>query len=257
MEEKKADTIFHYTSFETLQKIVENKTIRLNCLRNVDDDEEATTTDFGPQKDYFFVSCWTKNSVESIPMWTMYVESDFAVRIELPKQFLVLDLNKKGQVTNHLNPDAVCYPIHRGTGRGSEFLSEVVYREEPKSTVTRSLRGIFNDDYIKNIGLLKRNGWQFQEEVRFILQAVPQKYIRTVRRECSEYQAFAEVIINNDASDIEYIDLPFDEDWLSDTNLMLGPSTTPDHEIELRKYVNRMVPGYRGEITRSKHWIKR
>lgn len=56
--------IYHYTSIDTLEKILSNRTIRFNNLNNVDDLEERF---YSPYSKYVFVSCWTDSPVESIP----------------------------------------------------------------------------------------------------------------------------------------------------------------------------------------------
>lgn len=77
--------LYHYTSVETLVLILKNKTIRFSNLASVDDIEEQGTEDFGDFGRYCFVSCWTKDSEESIPLWNMYTPDMTGVRIRLPE----------------------------------------------------------------------------------------------------------------------------------------------------------------------------
>jgi hypothetical protein len=64
--------VFHYTSLESLALILKARTLRFTRLDRVDDVSEAQQLagiNFGQ---YFFVSCWTQETKESIPQWNMY-----------------------------------------------------------------------------------------------------------------------------------------------------------------------------------------
>ena len=60
--------LYHYTTIDTLALILKNKTIRFNRLDKVDDVEEDAFSNGVHLGQYIFVSCWTKNSEESIPL---------------------------------------------------------------------------------------------------------------------------------------------------------------------------------------------
>ena len=77
--------LYHYTSLETLALILSNKTICFNNLLNVDDIEEAETQDMGNFGRFLYVSCWTDDEKESIPLWNLYTPNMHGVRIKLPK----------------------------------------------------------------------------------------------------------------------------------------------------------------------------
>lgn len=66
-------TLYHYTSLETLALILTNKSLCFNTLLNVDDIEEAETSDMGLFGKYVYVSCWTDEAQESIAMWQLYI----------------------------------------------------------------------------------------------------------------------------------------------------------------------------------------
>jgi hypothetical protein len=248
------DKIYHYTSFDTFQKIVENGVIRFNSLMNVDDAEEGFLLDTQSQAPYTFVSCWTSQKREIIPLWKMYVNSPFAVRIEFSPDFLKPQFFKKHFIANHTNRNAYVFLFHRGE-RGTEFLSKVVYKEQPRIQMYKDVRGLMTQGYIEDYALTKNERWEFQEEVRFVLQAVPIKQLRP-RRGSSLYNTCQEVIINNDPTDIQFIDMAYDKICLMSAGIMLGPSTTTEHENELREYLSTHLPEYHGEISRSGAFIR-
>lgn len=80
----KPEYLYHYTSLETLALILENRTICFNSLLNVDDIEESETSDLKNFGKYVYVSCWTDEKDEMIPMWNLYTPDMHGVRIKLP-----------------------------------------------------------------------------------------------------------------------------------------------------------------------------
>ena len=87
--------IHQYTSIDSLALILKNKTIRFKRLDKMDDIEEAALSNAGIHLGGFmFVSCWTYNENESIPLWRMYTPTTKGVRISLDK-----DMFKKHIVT--------------------------------------------------------------------------------------------------------------------------------------------------------------
>lgn len=246
--------IFHYTSFETFKLIIKNKTIRFNSLKNVDDYEEGLTTDVGHKSQYFFASCWTRDDEESIPLWTMYVKDRFAVRIEIDSNFIYPEINKNHQIINHTNDNACCYPIIREGGK-PEFFSDVVYQEEPKVNMFLNYYGMISPEYIKGFCLLKRKSWAFQKECRFLLQASPKSHSYR-RSDEIPYWNHYESIVNNDPTDIEFIDVLYDSNKMKKANFMLGPSTTAEDFNEFILFINETIDDFEGDVTRSKVLIR-
>lgn len=94
--------IYHYTNLESLALILKNKTIRFNRLDKVDDIEEGNAESLGVRFcKYVFVSCWTENPEENIPLWKMYGGDFGGVRIsveqEMFQEYVVSDLDFGGQ----------------------------------------------------------------------------------------------------------------------------------------------------------------
>lgn len=85
MENMAEDFLYHYTTIEKLALILKNKTIRLMPLDKMDDVQEAKTKDFKNLGRYVFVSSWTEDETESIPMWNLYSDLSCGVRIGLKK----------------------------------------------------------------------------------------------------------------------------------------------------------------------------
>ena len=66
------DFLYHYTNIETLALILSNHTFRFRSLDQMDDLQEKETSDLKNVGQFCFISSWTDDSTESIPMWNMY-----------------------------------------------------------------------------------------------------------------------------------------------------------------------------------------
>lgn len=96
------NTLKHYTSIDTLEKILESKKIRFNRFDRMDDQTETEGLPELMKKSYF-LSCWVDEKRESIPQWKMYAEK--GVRIELTRRWY-----KKHRIHIH-NSDEVIYKL--------------------------------------------------------------------------------------------------------------------------------------------------
>ena len=77
--------LYHYTNIETLALILQNHTFRFNSLDKMDDLQEQETADFKNVGLFCYISSWTDDVDESIPMWNMYTSINSGVRIKLKK----------------------------------------------------------------------------------------------------------------------------------------------------------------------------
>ncbi|MBC2576593.1 DUF2971 domain-containing protein [Peptostreptococcus canis] len=93
-EEKIPDYLYHYTTIDNLALILKNKTIRFNSLDKMDDLQEQESQDFKTACKLVFVSSWTDDETESIPMWNMYASLYNGVRIKLKSNPFQVYANK-------------------------------------------------------------------------------------------------------------------------------------------------------------------
>ena len=77
-----AINLAHYTSISTFFKIMRGKRLKFNRIDRVNDLTEKTL--LGAEGEYrrVFVSCFSQNLQESIPMWKMYTPKDNGVMIK-------------------------------------------------------------------------------------------------------------------------------------------------------------------------------
>ena len=193
--------IHHYTNIDVLALILKNRTLRFNRLDQVDDPEESNFVsngvNIGP---YAFVSCWTEEKEESIPMWKMYTREKWGVRLSLEKDGLFktyTDHEKfthNGLVSTNFGPPIkFLFPTEERwnqTKYTPPFLTEdydkchfyrkVEYVDDITSYAYNSV--LFTD--VSNnrrkmeimtdkVGGYKNKRWAFQEESRFVLFFLP------------------------------------------------------------------------------------
>lgn len=216
--------IYHYTSISTLALILKNQTIRFTSLKNVDDLQEMMSAEEKEYGKYCFVSCWTYEARESIPMWKMYSDSMKGIRIGLPEfPFQDFDDNhgKKTYVPPPFERDNYfIYPAY-----SDMFLTPVQYSDEPCDLFTK----VENSDGISFNSLsfsCKSKFWDFQKECRyklFIIPSVPYKE-NGVRLGMPNY--LEQVRMCPDLN-INYFDLEIKPDLLKQIELITGPAIKP------------------------------
>lgn len=239
------DRIFHYTTLETLKLILSNKTIRLNSLTNVDDKLEGFSIDFGDMAKYIYVSSWTKDADENIPLWYMYTDKMSGIRIEADSDFLVLETDSEDKITNIINSNLIAYLIK--SGKNGSFLTPVKYTNFFSSCINGP-RGYINENII-DIGIIKPTAWSFQNEYRFRIYGINKKYL--VNFGDNNFQRFFNAILNNKPNDISFVDVKFDINKFNTANFMLGPNTLDSDYLKLRSIVNEYLPNHSGQIQRS------
>lgn len=190
--------LYHYTSLESLALILKNRTIRLNPLDKMDDLQERKAADIKDIGKYVFVSSWTDDPTESIPMWKMYTDSTSGVRIKLRKNpFIWRDIyvgdlaretgmpfrpfpNSDGRIHTFID---LVRMVKNGfcavEGLSGEVLQKVTYTDDISLLEPRVFR---QDSKGKTLslgllGLHKSTYWSFQREWRYRMLIVPMKYL--------------------------------------------------------------------------------
>jgi hypothetical protein len=260
LEVKVSDFIYHYTTIEALASILSNKTIRFNSLRKVDDMEEAITKDNGNLQDYSFVSCWTKNKIESIPLWKMYSSDMTGIRIGVENNFLTpkhgyYSTNEgcfkiaDSKVLNITNKDIVClsYGFLRDveySDSQQSFLTQIDIRDEPPKEIPK-----FDSDKIATV---KKKAWEFQDEVRFILHAMSESNADKSDREIYVFSKLE----GKNKPNVDYIDMTFELETLKNMEILIGPKASYGCEIIINSLIEKYLPGYKVFIKKSELKIR-
>jgi len=256
--------IHHYTSIESLALILKNKTIRLNRLDRVDDMEEASLVSSGIKlSQYTFVSCWTYNEKESIPLWKMYAGKEMhGVRISMEKDMFkkvrVFSGNYKGvNILAHEDGGLTILPIEKALTKEyiiipfceneNHFFRKVVYINNIDDYVKNSVKRIPLSDgtseieiKLLDVGTYKHKRWEFQEECRFVLNIFP----NTIGS--LDYGMVSNNVMNNIvqniAPKINFYDLEIGQEMLSNICITLSPTCTVSEKIIVESLVHEFAP---------------
>ena len=255
--------IYHYTTIETLALILKNKTIRFSRLDILNDLEEGHISSSGVDVGKLaFVSCWTENTEEGIPLWTNYGKGCMGVRIALEKDMfkdyewseehfkqnntLRIPIYANGTFGKFKIPfkDIMTkgYTMYPPT-KIEDFYFPIQYVKDMKSFVGKSVSTNLNQiENINNtmIGRYKHNRWEFEKEARFILYKYPidtEEYLRNPSAE-----TLSNRFINNHFDNCTFYDMHLKDDIFDSLEVILSPSANECHKIIVESLLKQYAP---------------
>lgn len=254
--------IYHYTNLESLALILKNKTIRFNRLDKVDDLEEGNVESLGVKFcKYVFVSCWTETEEESIPLWKLYGGEYGGIRISLEqkmfKEYVVSDLKignmqSKGVVLSKIPPQDMINPafyfIPIQDYENDMFYRHVRYVDNITSFTKDAIRidnihGDRGDMHVttKIFGYYKNIRWQFQDEVRFVLCALPiNPMLEGGNPEISSI--VMQSLLGNKSLPFHYYDMSLKDDAFDNLEITLSPSATEAQKLIVQALIEKYAP---------------
>ena len=190
--------LYHYTSISNFALILKNRTICFNPLSKMDDPDEEIGIEFGKRKNvgkHLYVSCWTDEEKESIPMWNQYAGSMHGVRICLPIMLFKHYGYGKGEygasrdtvmhidMAKYYHEDKITFPqdVTYGPIEYTEDES-ILYPDYKKiistGKVIKTEEGYYTAErkqyyQLAMLGKHKRTAWSFQKEWRYLIYTIP------------------------------------------------------------------------------------
>lgn len=254
--------VYHYTTIENLALILKNRTIRLNRLDKVDDLEENAISNGVNLGQYIFVSCWTEDPEESIPLWKMYAGINNGVRIgldvEMFQTYLLHDLTTEyyprceGSILSYIpqddykSPDFLITPLYSI----SDFYRKVEYVDNVNKYVDDAFKLVkegtevknFNVEYNK-IGRYKNKRWSFQKESRFVIGVFPFNlyYLKEEEMEATFINSYKD----NKTLPFSFYDMHLKEDVINNIEITLSPGATESQSIIIGSLCNQYAQGAR------------
>lgn len=187
--------LYHYTNVSTLALILKYQNIKFSSLDSLDDSEEEMVKDKQEYGKYCFVSSWTADVYESIPMWSMYTNICEGIRIRLPKEPFKEYFVAQNDVRTHLNQNdcniegngfkAVVPPeeifdreYYIPTIYQSNLLKKIKYTDDIKELYPQIVEFSNGNTTLKmeSLGECKNKYWSFQNEWRYKLIIFPFGY---------------------------------------------------------------------------------
>lgn len=263
--------IHHYTNIESLAMILSTRKIRFNRLDRMDDLEEGRVEAQGiPLGKYTYVSCWTEDEEESIPLWNMYAGKEMGVRISLPQDmfrdysfldgFCGLDVSEKCQSMDS-NPISLIWKIPGSEYKNKNYLIIPIESNKPTTfyqriqyvddvlSMTKQLAEQVDEDVesyynldLGNVGTLKHRRWEFQKESRFLIRIIP------TNGEISLFKPQEWLAKLKDAFDtkmephFETYDLSLKDEALDQLEVTLSPSITTGQRVIVESLLKQYAP---------------
>ena len=262
--------LYHYTSIETLALILKYHTIRFNSLDKMDDLQEQQTADIKNIGQFCYISSWTDDPAESIPMWNMYASLNLGVRIKLRKNpFKVYgntaeDLSKvvKAPITDnsHGKPLQTVIPLTEMFSKGfisiqamnKHLLCKVEYTDDTNKLYPRILKeegGSFSLA-LGELGKYKNLHWKFQSEWRYILNILPLDLNQPVEKSMLESQIMANKMkLGLEKQPFPYYDMYISDEAFEDMEVTLSPRISGGSKIIVQSLVEKYNPS--AKLTKS------
>lgn len=258
------DYLYHYTSVDSLALIFKHKTIRLNSLDKMDDLQEQKTADISNFGKYFFVSSWTSDKTESIPMWRMYTNPQSGVRIKLRKNPFKWTtttgsdfIEKLGYIPD--NTSTVTYSqntflnlaemmkmgVYCAQAWNGDILHEVIYTSdknllEPQVAKTegQGLSISFGE-----LGRYKNMHWVFQKEWRYLMSFIPMDFSVSTDDMYKKFQKTAiNILAGTETLPINYFDLEIDNKYFEEMEITPSPQMSAGYRTLLDDLVEKYNP---------------
>lgn len=259
------ESLYHYTTVDTLKLILKNKTFRFTSLEFVDDLEEAETEDFGNLGRFCYVSCWTENSEESISMWKEYTDPKQGIRIKLPKYIFETEHNigfsdkQMQQMNMPMLKSRNLYPLEYTKGVAEiewenkvKFmpqivkLSPVTYTQDPELLHTSVYSETDSNITLetKLIGKFKSTIWRYQKEWRYHLFTLPLGMFTIAQNTLNGIAVDPATILKSMKEkniDYKYFDIPFNTDYLNGIEIVMSPQIEEKAQKELKSITQNIV----------------
>lgn len=256
--------LYHYTSIESLALILKNRTIRLNPLDKMDDLQEQKTADVENLGKFVFVSSWTEDAKESIPMWKMYTTPTSGVRIKLRKNPFVWHGTYAKDVANKLgvpltldsDPNAklrtfldLSELFDKGylspQAFGGDILKAVEYTDEISKlepTVSKIQDGRV-EICISSLGGVKNTHWDFQKEWRYIMFFMSMNYKVGPEAMSALFSvSVTKMVQGKEPPPFRYYDLEIDSKYFDEMEIVCSPQITSGNRVILEALIEKYNP---------------
>lgn len=255
----------HYTTIETLALILDSKKIRFNRLTNVDDVQESKNYGKYDLSSFIYISCWTTNDEESIPLWKMYTADMKGVRITFdgspfhmrkpdPSEMPNLKINIFGNTLSpipfnqmmseqyYIMPD---FLMEEHFGKRVKYVDDVtgIYENSVDLQVQPNGQASMQTPIASNLAIHKNKVWSFQEEYRYNLLAYPPPPNGYSSKNINEISNNAiKSVYLGIAPQTEFIDLDICPKKFSNMSITLGPLCSYADELLVKALLEKYSP---------------
>ncbi|MCD8005847.1 MAG: DUF2971 domain-containing protein [Oscillospiraceae bacterium] len=257
---KSEEYLYHYTSIEALALILKNRTIRFNSLDKMDDLQEKETADIKNIGQFCYISSWTDDSSESIPMWNMYASMNLGVRIKLPKNPFKVYVNTDSELSQafseqidiQIQGDSLetIIPLAEMLSKGfispqamdRQLIHKVEYTDDSEKLYPHILANDGDHFMIKigELGLYKNLHWEFQREWRYILSVFP---LNLLKDSIKDFQQIANRMrLGLEKQPFPYYDMTISDETFSDMEITLSPRISSGSRVIVQSLIEKYNP---------------
>lgn len=172
----------HYTTIDSLFKIICDKTLKLNNIKNLNDKLESSIISEKNLDDLVFVSSFS-HTQESIPLWHMYTEPKYGVNIKFN-----FSTSKRNIIESLYDSNRSIYGIKTNPYEKKEYFKlfqRKIPADSSKWKVQFICSDVLYDDSIEkyplaypvgtkekialtSMGVVKKTAWEYENETRII-----------------------------------------------------------------------------------------
>jgi len=243
----------------------------------VDDLEESDSEDIKQVGKFCYVSCWTKDADESIPMWNMYTPNMQGVRIRLTRNPFKQYHYSKGEfffdndTSSYIDYKKLYQEDKVYISPDSPTICDVEYTNDDKKiypkikNVVEKLESTSDGKEIwlkeveysfQDFGKYKRKSWEFQSETRYIIIMFP--FSKRELNESKNFYEGNELTYRIEDSKIkapyERFFLELSEEAFDNLEILLAPRVTEAQEEMVKLMVNKYCP--KARVVKSKLKIR-
>lgn len=245
-----AEYLYHYTNIEALALILKNRTIRFNSLDRMDDLQEQRSADAQNIGKLVYVSSWTDDAQESIPMWNMYASLKSGIRIKLrtnpfklrefdidaiQKTFSSTTIDNRGCPPPMLIPlsEMMCNSFYAMSNPEEGILYKVEYVDDPDKLYPSVVKNTGKSTHIDftEMGKYKNTRWAFQKEWRYLFWAIPVEYNNIKETESKLMTYLKNVISGKIKQPFPYYDMPISDEAFADMTITISPKTSAGNRL--------------------------
>lgn len=245
--------IHHYTTIDNLALILESRKIRFTRLDLLDDIKEISGLDNKLLKlsTSIFVSSWTEDHEENIPLWEMYASLNNGVRITMPKDMFKKHLISAFSEQNHgltgnmdspFTKEEVFYNgkyliVNIFDSRRGDFYKKVEYRDDFKCIYNSLIKESVNEvkiDCMWDLGKYKSRKWEFQKEVRFTIYT---KVLNPIFKHSPMRQFDVDNIGQWFENPDRYIDVPLSDEEYKNMIITVAPCVSDARRLIVKSLI--------------------
>lgn len=233
-------TLSHYTTFEVLRKIFSDGTLKFNRIDHVNDVLESKQFGEDELSHLVYISCFTHEVRESIPMWHIYGKNNQAVRITFELHTTDFSQNFINNQMDIVNPTDTAI-IMRGKKNSpcvdwycAVDIKDVLYcfnaiQRNPIRRPCNEMNCANKELYdVTAMGAIKREEWEYEKETRlfaYLTNTVMQADVnRDIRQEL-------------EIPDIDYLLIPISFEKIKNVTITFNPWMDSVTKTDIKLYM--------------------